>query len=201
MFGLSGLLAAVIERQRTGIGRHLDVSMFDGTFALNVFAYAHMQGHMKRINANGNFLSGNQPFYNLYETKDGKYMSLGAVEPKFWHNFCVVVGRKNLASQQFGGARVLEEVSGLFKQRTQAEWVEHLKDADACCEPVLSLEQAMNSPLGKSRGVTIQNIEGKNVFTLSIKTVGEKPTKPKPSPKLGGNNSITHGSSQYFPGQ
>jgi crotonobetainyl-CoA:carnitine CoA-transferase CaiB-like acyl-CoA transferase len=77
-------------------------------------------------------------------------MSLGALEPKFWKNFCEEVGRRDLMDKQFiegeEQLRVIEEIQNLFKTKTQEEWVDFFKKADACCEPILTFEQVFQHP-------------------------------------------------------
>ena len=96
-------------------------------------------------------LNGRMPCYGLYETKDGRYMSLGALEPKFWRNFCQAVDRSDLLGGQFGGPEVVLEVRKVFAGRTQDEWTELMKDHDACCEPALTLNEAVESSLVRER--------------------------------------------------
>jgi crotonobetainyl-CoA:carnitine CoA-transferase CaiB-like acyl-CoA transferase len=140
------ILAALLARERTGRGQYVDVSMFDVMLSmLPIPAAHHFAG--KTINVGGKYaLSGAYPFYNVYETSDGKFMTLGALEPKFWTNFCLRVGRDDLISRQFDSGehreKLFEEVTAIFEARTQIEWVELMRDADCCCEPVLSMSEA-----------------------------------------------------------
>jgi alpha-methylacyl-CoA racemase len=105
-------------------------------------------------------LSGSYPFYNVYETSDGKWMTLGALEPKFWANFCTVVGRADLIAGQFadGEARaaLFAEVTGIFKSHTREEWIERMRHADCCCEPVLSLGEAFEHEQAKARQMVLE---------------------------------------------
>lgn len=188
LFALSGLLAAIIQRGNTGKGQHLDVSLYDGAFALNVFAFCQMQRNLVQNRADGHFLSGKQPFYNIYETKDGRYMSLGAVEQKFWVTFCKAVGRKDLIPGQFGGKKVISQIAEIFKTRTQAKWVELFRDTDACCEPLLSIGDVMDSDLCRERNLTGTDDTGTFTLNSPIKSVGESPRNPAESPMLGQHN-------------
>ncbi|HKQ07467.1 MAG TPA: CaiB/BaiF CoA-transferase family protein [Blastocatellia bacterium] len=146
MVAAFAILAALMARERTGQGQYVDVSMFDVMLAmLAIPAAHHFAGH--RLEVGGKYaLSGAYPFYNVYETSDGRYMTLGALEPKFWANFCRAVGREQWAARQFDdGERrenLFNELRALFKSRTQSEWIELMRDADCCCEPVLSMSEA-----------------------------------------------------------
>ena len=146
MVAAFAILAALMARERTGQGQYVDVSMFDVMLAmLAIPAAHHFAGH--RLEVGGKYaLSGAYPFYNVYETSDGRHMTLGALEPKFWANFCRVVGREEWVARQFDdGERrenLFNELRALFKSRTQSEWIERMRDADCCCEPVLSMSEA-----------------------------------------------------------
>src|SRR5215510_9077828 len=146
MIAAFAILAALLARTRTGRGQYVDVSMFDVMLSmLPIPAAHHFAG--ATIPVGGKYvLSGAYPFYNVYETGDGKFMTLGALEPKFWTNFCRKVGREDLVSRQFdSGERrenLFSEVRAIFKSKSQSDWVESMRDADCCCEPVLSMVEA-----------------------------------------------------------
>ncbi|SDP64764.1 CaiB/BaiF CoA transferase family protein [Desulforhopalus singaporensis] len=188
LLALSGLLAAVIQRDRTGKGCHLDVSLRDGAFAMNVFAFCQMQRNLAEVRQVGHFLSGTQPFYNIYETRDGRHMSLGAVEPKFWTAFCRVAGCEELIPAQFGGAAVKDKVASIFKSRDQAEWRRLFRNVDACCEPVLTMPEVLASDLGRQRHLVCKTVSGGQTPSCPIKTVGSIPTKAADVPRLGAHN-------------
>lgn len=185
LFALAGLLAAVIERGRTGKGRHVDVSMFDGTFALNVLALCHMNSAAKQKASPGHFLSGSEPFYNIYETRDGRRMALAAVEPKFWRNFCSAVNRDDLLDRQFGGDSVTREIADIFRSRTQAEWVDLFSEVDVCCNPVLTVKEAIDSRLCSERTLTCRDAGGFLALNSPIKSGSVRPRTAPAAPKLG----------------
>jgi crotonobetainyl-CoA:carnitine CoA-transferase CaiB-like acyl-CoA transferase len=190
LFALSGLLAAIIQRNNTGKGQHLDVSLYDGAFALNVFAFCQMQRNMVQNRADGHFLSGNQPFYNIYETSDGRYMTLGAVEQKFWITFCKTAGREDLIPRQFGGKTMIQQVSEIFKSRTLAEWIELFRNTDACCEAVLSIREVIDSDLCRERNLTGTDDSGTFTLKSPIKSVGEPSRQAAEVPALGEHNAV-----------
>ncbi len=158
MIAAFAILAALLARNQTGRGQYVDVSMFDVLLAmLPVPAAQEFAG--KSIRVGGKYtLSGAYPFYNVYETSDGRFMSLGALEPKFWAGFCRVVNREDLIARQFDSndarKELFEEVSRIFKSKTQAEWIEIMAEADACCEPVLSLAEAFEHAQTRAREMT-----------------------------------------------
>ena len=189
LFALSGLLAAIIRRAHKGKGRHLDVSLYDGAFALNVFAFCQMKRNLEKKRDDGHFLSGNQPFYHIYETKDRRYMSLGALEEKFWINFCKTAGCESLIPAQFGGEKIIQKVADIFKTRAQKEWIDLFKEKDTCCEPVLSIGEVMDTELCRDRNLVSRDNHDTYILNSPIKSVGQGPQKPLPAPILGQHNN------------
>jgi len=150
MMAAFAILAAVIHRQKTGEGQHLDVAMHDGVISwLSIHAGKYLTDQI--LPQRGEMhLSGRYACYQVYPTKDGRYMSLGALEPKFWKNFCEAVGKKDLILKQFiegeERIRIIEEIKNLFRTRTQKEWADFFKEVDACCEPILTLDEVFQHP-------------------------------------------------------
>jgi crotonobetainyl-CoA:carnitine CoA-transferase CaiB-like acyl-CoA transferase len=93
----------------------------------------------------------------VYETADGGHVTLGALEPQFWANFCRLVGREDLGPLQHAEGPARDEVEatlrGLFRTRTRAEWVALLQEADVCAGPVLSLDEVVRDPQLRQRGL------------------------------------------------
>ncbi|MBI4965038.1 MAG: CoA transferase [Desulfomonile tiedjei] len=152
-----GILAAVIKRRETGEGQHIDISMTDGMMAFNALYGASFLGGASEPVREGERLNGGV-LYDFYETRDGEYMSLGALEPQFFKAFCEKIGRTDLTA---GGIhpvdvdRVKEEIRVVFKSRTRDEWVETFRDVDACVEPVVHLSEALNGGHAKAREMVI----------------------------------------------
>ena len=162
------ILAAVIARQKTGKGQFVDVSMMDGAMAFlclygaKYFADGIIPAPSREI------LNGQLACYNIYETADGKYISMGALEGIFWTAFCEAVGKEDWIQLQFAqgqeGYDLIDEVQKLFSQRSQGDWLELLKDVDCCLEPVNTLEEAFNHPQVRHRRIVIDMdhpVEGK----------------------------------------
>ncbi|HVF88716.1 MAG TPA: CoA transferase, partial [Blastocatellia bacterium] len=150
------MLAALVARERTGRGQFIDLSMFDVMMSmLPVPAAGQFAG--KSLEVGGKYgLNGGYPFYHIYETSDGRFMTLSALEPKFWESFCRRAGREDLIARQFeegeGRDSLFEELRLIFKSRSQAEWVESMGEGETCCEPVLSLSEAFDHPQTRARG-------------------------------------------------
>ncbi len=183
------ILAALLARERTGRGQYVDVSMFDVMLSmLPIPAAHHFAGNT--IPVGGKYaLSGAYPFYNVYETSDGRFMTLGALEPKFWANFCRKVEREDLVSRQFdSGERrdnLFEAVRGIFKSRTQAEWIELMVDADCCCEPVLSMSEAFEHAQTRAREMVRQSSSLTDQLGFSYKLSETPPREASRAPALG----------------
>jgi crotonobetainyl-CoA:carnitine CoA-transferase CaiB-like acyl-CoA transferase len=150
MMSAIAILAAVVHRQKSGEGQYLDVSMLDGVISwLSIHAGKYFMD--EELPERGEMiLGGRYACYHVYQTKDGRYMALGALEPKFWESFCETIRRRELILKQYlegqEQLRLIEEIQKLFKTKTQKEWVELFKNADACCEPILNLEEVFHHP-------------------------------------------------------
>jgi len=150
MMAAIAILAAIIHREKTGEGQYLDVSMLDGVISwlsMHAGKYFFDEELPKRGDM---LLTGRYACYQVYPTKDGRSMSLGALEPKFWKNFCETIGRRDLVQKQFiegeEQLRLIEEIQNFFKTKTQKEWIDFFKNTDACCEPILTLDEVFYHP-------------------------------------------------------
>jgi alpha-methylacyl-CoA racemase len=153
-----GILAALHERERSGEGQLVDVSMTDGalTWLAMVIARHFCE---QRVPRRGELeLAGGIACYFPYETKDGAWVALGALEPKFWQNWCDGVDRPDLKEKQFShpDSDVGREVAAIFKQRTRDEWAAFASAHDCCLEPVLDLDEALDSELVAAREMVIE---------------------------------------------
>ncbi len=156
-----GILAALYDAQRTGMGRHVDIAMADAAMALNVAALSSkmMFGGHDPV-AGRDILSGGLPCYTTYRTADGRYLAVGALEPKFWQAFCTAIARPDLIPRgwDMGAKRdaAVAEVADVVAGRTLDEWLTVFADVDACVAPVLSLEESLNDPNALARGMVIE---------------------------------------------
>ena len=153
-----GILAAVIHRQRTGEGQHVDVSMTDGVVAFNAIAGAAFLVDGTENRREEGFLNGGS-LYDFYETKDGQYLSFGGLEPQFFAAFCETIGRPDLIPGSVAPPelpRVKEEVREALKTKTRDEWMALFAKVDACVEPVLALGEALADPHVSARGLVVE---------------------------------------------
>jgi crotonobetainyl-CoA:carnitine CoA-transferase CaiB-like acyl-CoA transferase len=152
-----GIMAALHERQRSGEGQFVDVSMADGALswlalvAARYFADNHVP---KRGEPE---LAGGLICYRPYACKDG-WVTLGALEPKFWQAWCRGVGREDLIEKQFErpGTEAHAEVERIFLERTRDEWHAFASHNDCCLEPVLDLDEALGSTLVQAREMVVE---------------------------------------------
>ena len=160
MLAALGILAAYISRQETGKGQFIDISMLDGSFAWLPVPASETLADGEDPRPGDSSLTGRYACYNIYETKDGRHMGLGALESQFWETFCRLVNREDLVGYQFAEGEkqvdLIAEVSEIFSERTRQEWVELLKDADCCCEPVNSVSEAFLDPQLQARDMILQ---------------------------------------------
>jgi alpha-methylacyl-CoA racemase len=153
-----GILAALYERERSGEGQFVDISMTDGSISWLTMVIARYFCEQVTPRRGELELAGGLLCYFPYETKDGKWVSLGALEPKFFHNWCDGIGRPDLKEKQFehpasdaGG-----EVAAVFKQRTRDEWTTFAAEHDCCLEPILDLDETLASDLVRARDMVIE---------------------------------------------
>jgi crotonobetainyl-CoA:carnitine CoA-transferase CaiB-like acyl-CoA transferase len=144
-----GITLALIARERTGKGQHVDISMTDGIISL---MHGEVAGYFDtgRVPTRGDLLSiGGAPFYGVYETKDGKYVSIGALEPWFYANLCELLGREDLLPYEWDATKWDElsaEFRKIFRTKTRDEWVRLLRQKDVCVAPVNSVNEVFEDP-------------------------------------------------------
>jgi alpha-methylacyl-CoA racemase len=151
-----GILAALRERDRSGEGQLVDVSMFDGSLSLLAMTAAQMLAEHKTPHRGELMLSGSVLCYRPYECSDG-WVTLGALEPKFWQAWCRGVGREDLIERQFDapGSQAHRAVEEVFGTRTRAEWQAFASEHDCCLEPLLELDEALDSELVRAREMVV----------------------------------------------
>jgi len=157
-----GILTALLMRERTGQGQRVDASLLGAALACMPVPMARHLGGQPMARG-GSDLTGGLVCYHVYETRDGNYVTLAALEPEFWAAFCRAVGREDLSAHQFApaipGEPAYEALCALFHSRTRAAWAEALSGIDACCEPVYTLAEALSSaPVQALAALTAQGL-------------------------------------------
>ena len=152
-----GIMAALRERARSEEGQLVDVSMFDGALSWLALVAAHHFADGTVPRRGGLPLAGGLICYRPYACRDG-WVTLGALEPKFWAEWCRGVGREDLLERQFEapGSEAHAEVEQIFLERTRAEWQAFASEHDCCLEPVLGLDEALDSELVRARDMVVE---------------------------------------------
>ena len=144
---LSGIAMALLARERTGQGQHLDVNLYATALSMQVTGISSLWGCQE---------TGDTPFgrtahyYNIYQTKDKRFLTVGTIEPKFWQRFCDLIECPELEKRQFDFAHEAELkklVASKIAAKTQKEWLELIGAAEFCVTPVCSLDEARRSQL------------------------------------------------------
>jgi crotonobetainyl-CoA:carnitine CoA-transferase CaiB-like acyl-CoA transferase len=182
---LVALLAAVIQREKTGKGQFIDASIFHGTLSLATMMFGAVEAGAEKCQPGSMMLNGGAACYGVYETRDSLHMSLAAVEPKFWKNFCSAIGRTDLEASQYGGAQTIGELRRVFAERTQAEWMQLLGQHDTACEPVLTLDEVANSELVSARDMITRDPQGRRQLRSPLRLGDRSPVEDLPAPRLG----------------
>ncbi len=167
-----GVLAALLESRLSGQGQVVDAAIVDGTAHLNAMTASFLQMGTFTEERASNLLDGGMAFYDLYETSDGRHMSVGALEPQFFDAFVTLLGIKDVAPGQFELERADELrslIAETFRSRTQAEWVALFEGTDACVAGVLPLSEAVEHP----------HLKAREVFT-----VADDLLQPQPAPRF-----------------
>ncbi|WP_254395357.1 CaiB/BaiF CoA-transferase family protein [Streptomyces sp. AC512_CC834] len=144
-----GVLAALHHARESGTGQVVDAAIVDGTAHLSSMIHGMLAAGGWQDRRGANLLDGGCPFYGTYETADGRYMAVGALEPRFYAEFTRLLGIPDLAPARDDMARwpeLREAVAARFKSRTRDEWTAVFEGSDACTAPVLSLREAPHHP-------------------------------------------------------
>ncbi len=188
---VAGVLAALVRRAAGGEGSHVDVSMTDGALAMLTMPLGAAAARGTPLRRGQEMLIGGSACYGVYRTRDGRFVALGALEPKFFQRFCEVAGRPELADRQFddGGRGPRAELEALFATRTRDEWARLGAEHDACLAPVLEGDEPEGDPQLRARGMFLRvdtPWEGKSMASLRtpVRFAGVEAV-PRPAPRLG----------------
>ncbi|CAL9380997.1 CaiB/BaiF CoA transferase family protein [Streptomyces sp. enrichment culture] len=167
-----GILAALHHARESGTGQVVDAAIVDGTAHLSAMIHGMLSAGGWQDRRGANLLDGGCPFYGTYETADGRYMAVGALEPQFYAEFMRLLGIPELAPARDDMSRWPElraAVAARFKSRTRDEWTAVFADSDACTAPVLTLREAPHHP----------HLAARSTFTDH-----EGITQPAPAPRF-----------------
>jgi crotonobetainyl-CoA:carnitine CoA-transferase CaiB-like acyl-CoA transferase len=185
---VAGVLAALFQRERTGAGASVDVSIHEAALSWLLFPAARWLVGGGNDDPREVPIGGDDACYNIYETRnDDEYVALGALEPKFWAAFCDRIARPDLIPFQnaapAGKAGVLAQVRAIMRTRTRDQWLALFADIDVCLSAVNTLDQAINDPHIAARGAVIR-LEGTTYPTIPIAvTSAESPSQRSEAPR------------------
>jgi crotonobetainyl-CoA:carnitine CoA-transferase CaiB-like acyl-CoA transferase len=202
---ITGILAAVIQRQITGEGQMVDVSMFDLALAWNGLAAAEYLASGENPAYESGLLNGGT-LYDTYRTRDGRYLAVASLEDKFWRGFCQAIDRPDLADRGiFGPAAgrpgLKDEIAATIAQRSLAEWQTIFTTLDVCVEPVLTVEEALAHPQTTARGLVIETPRGDGTAQRQVaqplRFSASQPAYRHVGPRLGEHTAEVLGDAGY----
>lgn len=183
-----GIMAALFERQRSGRGQVVDAAMVDGVASLASIFFGLQAGGQWRAGRGENLLDGGAPFYSTYQTADGRWISLGPLEPKFFATLAAALGLDDrFVQRQYDRAlwpQMREAITAAVAQRTRDEWTALLEGTDACFAPVLSFEEAPRHPHAVARQAFVE-LDGINQPAPAPRFDRTPAQHPKPPPEIG----------------
>ena len=193
MFATVGILAAIVAKEKSGKGQFVDVAMLDGLLSwLTVHAGVFFAEKRVRPRGEGK-LWGRYGCYQVYETRDQKYIAIGAIEKKFWKNLCVKLKRQDFIDHQYAEEEKREEIlsflSDTFRSKTRDEWVREFEGEEICFSPVHDLEEVFSDPQVISRKM-IQHIDHPRCGSIKqlgfpVKFSRAEMDRKEPPPSLG----------------
>jgi crotonobetainyl-CoA:carnitine CoA-transferase CaiB-like acyl-CoA transferase len=197
----AGVLAALFMRERTGQGSAIDVPIHEAALSWLLFPAARHLVAGSHEDTSELPITGREACYNLYETADGRYLALGALESKFWRAFCERIDRADLIARQFtegdDQAALVAEVAGIVRARTADEWLSRFADVDICLTLVHSVPEALADPHLAARHAC-ERLDGSTFIRMPITFDaaggGAAPRMPiVPAPALGAHTDAVLG--------
>lgn len=183
-----GVLAALLERERSGLGQVVDAAMVDGSALLTSFLYGLRAAGQWRDERGVNLLDGGAPFYDTYQTADGGYVAVGALEPRFYKELLAGLGLSGagLPGQydRAGWPVLRERFAAVFATRARDEWAQLFARSDACVAPVLSPDEAPWHPHNTARA-TFADVGGLVQPAPAPRFGRSAASRPSPPPRLG----------------
>jgi len=201
MMAVIGVLAAMWRRSKTGEGESIDVSMLDVSLSWLALHLAPWLAGGASLERGRGYLNGGYPFYRVYECADGKFISVGALEPQFWKALCEATGMEEFISEQMASPDRMAEIHAAFEKtfasKSRDEWVQALAGVEACVAPVNDFNEMKADPQVKARGmIDSQEIPGYGAFAqLGIPVaLAENPgSLRRAAPGLGEHNEEIYG--------
>ena len=173
--GAVAVLAALMARHNTGKGQYLDIAMTEGVMYMLAAVVSGFYGEGRSPKRGMSRLNGGATYYNVYRTKDNKYLSIAAIEPWCWVNLCKALGREDLADKQGAEGQERDDIAKFleetFATRTRDDWFEFLKDQNISVGKVYSMEEALSDPHAVQRGM-VGEVEAPEVPGGKVNQIG-----------------------------
>ncbi|MDD0817089.1 CaiB/BaiF CoA-transferase family protein [Curvibacter sp. HBC28] len=206
MTAVMGLLAALFDAQRSGLGRHVDIAVADGLLAHAVLPLAAVNTRGVTQPPGQGKLTGALPCYALYTAACGGYLAVAALERKFWNLFCQQLQRPDLQPRHQPATpaeceAVRAEVQALVGAHSLAWWTEHLAGVDCCVTPILKLEQALDLPQFAERGMVLPLAGGGRQLGCPVRMTGFEFEVRHPAPTAGEHTEALLSAAGYTPAE
>ena len=159
MHAALAICIAIIAREKTGRGQNVDIGMSDGVLSLMTSAFTGYFSNGNVIKPGEFLLNGAVPWYNTYECSDGRWFSIGSIEPHFYEALCRVLGTEEYLERQHDQSVYPEmkaKWDGIFKTRTADEWMDVMSQYDICAAPVLEMDRVVTDPHNLARGMVVE---------------------------------------------
>ena len=182
-----GILAVVLEAQRSGRGRYIDVAMTDSVLAHTYFSMLRLNDAGHSLPRGSDLLSGGLPCYATYRCADGRHMAVGALEGKFWKTCCELLGRPAWSARQWD-AGLRPEMAALFATRPMDDWTKLFAVVDCCVTPVLTPEEALDNAQIAARGMVLR-ADGLTQFAPPLQLSDHQFTIRQAAPRAGQHNA------------
>jgi crotonobetainyl-CoA:carnitine CoA-transferase CaiB-like acyl-CoA transferase len=160
MNAVISILAAVVAKQRTGVGQYIDCAMVDGLLTM---MFLNVDDHVTSgevLHRGETITTGRYPWYNIYETSDGKYLTVCAIEPWFFENLCKLLGLEEFVPHQRDAGAKRDEMFAAFREaflrKTRDEWVAELMPGETCVAPVYAMDEVVRDPHLRGRGMIVE---------------------------------------------
>lgn len=171
LYAAIGILMALHARETTGRGQYIDISMTDGSMSLLTLVLSLSKLTGSPVRRSDSFLSHRYACYHIYETADHRYLSIGAVENRFWKNLCDHFGVPEYTPLQYDDSRsqeIFDFMERRFREKTLAQWEQELESLDVCWGPVRTMDEALASTLFKAREMVVEIRDKKGAVSTGL---------------------------------
>lgn len=154
LYAISAILMALLNREKTGVGQYCDVAMLDGALTLLTYNLGVSFGWGRPSERGNDSFTGGYAFYNIYPTADGRYLTLAALETRFWEHFCLTIERPQYIPDQWTTGKqraMIDDIASIMKTRSAEEWLRIFEEMNPCLTPVLTVEEMANHPQVQAR--------------------------------------------------